>query len=216
MISFLYTLYITTGIFGLGITLIDMFGLIGDNDGAEVDGSGEGETCGDADVDIDVDVDIDLDTGSSDGSVQGSVVGHDYSPRGGKLLRFLSMIRNLIYFCLGFGPVGVAALLFRNNAVESLLWSGGFGIFTLLCARIFRRILKKDLNSIIKSQELLMEKGEVIVSIGAGQIGKVRFLFSGRYVERYARCKDIKVSIKKGEQIQVTETDDEYVYVEES
>ena len=206
MTNLLYAVYIGTGIFGLGITVIDLLGLIGDNDSEGADSASEFD--GDADIDAEADIDIE------GGDDSGSIAGHDIVPKGNSLLRILSAIRSLIYFCLGFGPTGFAALLMKKTAGESLLWGGAIGLIALFGARAIRRIMKKDLNSEIRSEDALMETGIVTVGIGENEIGKVRLTIGGSYVERFAKCADKDRAIAKDTKVRVIDADEEYIYVE--
>ena len=88
-------------ILGVGVTVIDLLGLIGD---------GSGEDAGD-----------------------GGEVG------GAPVLSFLRGARTLVYYCLGFGPFGLAAGAFGSGFGGRLGWSLAGGAAMAVLARLFFR-----------------------------------------------------------------------------
>ena len=243
MTGVLYAIYLATGIFGLGVTIIDLLGMIGDHgaddashdgghgdahDGghidvhmdAHADGHADTGAHGDADVYADAHMDAHAD-GQGDGhggdhgdAAHGDVIAQHISKGESVLLNIMRVLRNLIYFCMGFGPTGFVALLMHKSALESLLWAGSLGVIILIGASLLRRALRKDLSSDISSADLLMESGEVIVTIGRGQMGKVRVKVDGVYVDRYAYAKDPEEIIKLGTTVRVVDSDETNIYVE--
>jgi membrane protein implicated in regulation of membrane protease activity len=123
-------------------------------------------------------------------------------------------MRTLVYFALGFGPVGWFAFSQYSSAGTTLLWSLPTGALVAIGTRALRSFMKKELSSTITKTDLLMEKGEVTVSITEGGTGRVRVTFGGVYVDRYAKSTDRSISIPVGSPVRVVDADDEYVYVE--
>ena len=121
-------------IFGVGVTVIDLLGLIGGGSGE--DGSDGGDQG---------------DNGGEDGS-QGEV-------GGAPVLSFLRWARTLVYFCLGFGPFGLAAGAFGSGFGGRLAWSLAGGAATAVLARLFFRFQRTRLDSSLQDEELLMEAG---------------------------------------------------------
>lgn len=233
--SWLLSVYIGAAVFGIGVTLVDLFGLLGSHDG-DHDGShdgtnghetgdhaeyGFGDHAGDH---VAAENPPELDTVAGLGGDQhgaeapahdGSVVGYDRPGRRSFLLGLLRVVRNVIYFCLGFGPVGWFALERSGSVLTSLIWSAPVGIAALIGTRALRRFMRRELNSEISSDELLLEGGVVTVSIGPGEMGKVRIKLGDVYVERYARAASPEIAIHVGTSVRVTDVDDDCVYVEE-
>ena len=243
--DWLLSLYIGTTIIGVGVTLFDLFGLLGSHEGGQ---DSIGHDSGPADQGDGFADQADGFADQADGFADqadgfadhaddlgqsGSVVGQD-RPRdirsnrdrisagtngvdaeGARpLLAILSVARNVIYFCLGFGPVGWFALATTGDPWRSLAWSLPVGGVALMGTRALRRFMRHELNSEIKSSELLMERGDVIVSIGAGELGRVRIRLGDLYVERFARAVDQALTIRVGTHVRVTDVNDECVYVE--
>jgi membrane protein implicated in regulation of membrane protease activity len=220
--------YIGATVFGVGITLIDLFGLLGSHDGdhagedsgghvedgALAEGSG---ALGDHDEGSEP-ADDDAAPGEAHDSEalehDGSLAGHDRPERRSPVLGILSFLRNIIYFCLGFGPVGWFAVATGNSLLTSLLWSAPIGVGALFGTRALRKFMRRELDSAVKSSELLMEKGEVTVSIGAGELGRVRIKLGEIYVDRFARAATPQTAIHVGTQVRVTDVGDDCVYVE--
>ena len=232
--EWILSVYIGASIFGVGVTIADLVGAFSSlTEGGSDDG--DGDAADDADADGGDDADADVDGGDSDGGVDGedggdegedadeggdddshpSVVAHDIRRRKGLALRMVTTLRSLVYFSVGFGPVGWFATTQYSNPVATLAWSVPVGVIVLVLARGLRRLFRKDLSSDIKMTDLIMEAGEVIVSIGSGQMGKARISVGGVYVERFARAKDGQTEIPVGSKIRVVDVDQECVFVEQ-
>ena len=168
-------------IFGVGVTVIDLLGLIGSGS----DDSGEG--------------------GSDDrGSDQGA---------GSPVLSFLRWARTLVYFCLGFGPFGLAAGAFGSGFGGRLAWSLAGGAATAVLARLFFRFQRTRLDSSLQDEELLLEPATVIVAIAAGGMGKVRVHFGQSVAERYARAEQSDQEFAVDDRVIVSQVTDQCVYV---
>ena len=175
-------------IFGVGVTVIDLLGLIGggsDEDGG--DGGGQG------------------DNGGQDGS-QGEA-------GGAPVLSFLRWARTLVYFCLGFGPFGLAAGAFGSGFGGRLAWSLAGGAAMAVLARLFFRFQRTRLDSSLQDEELLMEPATVIVAIAAGGMGKVRVHFGQSVAERYARAEQADQEFAVDDRVIVSQVTDQCVYV---
>jgi membrane protein implicated in regulation of membrane protease activity len=228
MMGWLLSLYIGATVFGVGVTVLDMIGALGgdqDADGADADGAGSDGGDGDAfdaddglddggDSEADFDSSGDDDAGDDATDHEPAVLGHDRRRSGGLVVRFMSFLRNIVYFSLGFGPVGWFAIATGEGTTATLAWSAGSGVLILLGARILRRVLRSELTSDFKETDLLMETGTVNVTIQPGQIGRVRLTIGGAYVDRYARSKDTEVPITPGTQVRVVDLGSDAVIVE--
>ena len=219
--NWVLTLYVAATVFGAGVTLIDMLGMLGDHSSDHGDGhdtaadetggmdghdsGGDDHAGGNHDDSL---VDHSGDTGRS------SLVLHDQRERGNVVFGIIQAARNLVYFSLGFGPVGLYAVLTGLGTAGSLIWSVPFGAVTLVGTRALRRLLSKKLDSQLQDAELLMEKGIVLVTIGENQMGKVRLTIGGTYADRFARAKDPTSILPVGTGIRVVDVTDECVIVE--
>ena len=184
-------LFWMTAIFGVGVTVVDLLGLIGggSDDGGASGGDGADGDGGD-----------DQGAGSHDGG-------------GAPVLSFLRWLRTAVYFCLGFGPFGLAAGAFGSGPVASLLWSLAGGVSMSVLARLFFRFQRTRLDSSLHDEELLMEPGTVIVPIAAGGMGKVRVLFGQSVTERYARADSEADEFASGERVVISRITEQCVYV---
>lgn len=221
--GWLFSLFIAATFFGVGVTAVDLLGLMGDQDSSDSDSSGDdagGQADSDGDGgadDLDYDGDADSDGGDddtdSDGDDHTSVAGHDQRHKSNPVLKILSALRNLVYFSLGFGPTGWFAMGTGESVTASLLWSGGVGVVVLVGARLLRRVLRSELNSEIQDTDLVTERGEVIVTINPSQLGRVRINIGGTYVDRYARSKSDK-AIGLGTSVRVVDVAEDCVIIE--
>ncbi len=175
-----------TAIFGVGVTLIDLLGLIGSGgqaDGAAGDDGSAGEEGG--------------------GEVSG----------GAPVLSFLRYVRTAIYFCLGFGPFGLASTAFGSGPVGSLVWALAGGSAVAVLARLFFRLQRTDLDSSIREEELLFEQATVIAPIADGGMGKVRISLGQSVAERYALAENPEERFAVDASVQVAQVTDRCVYV---
>ncbi len=177
-------LYWFTAILGVGVTVIDLLGLIGAGSPA-----GEGD----------------------DGSAADAAGGE--SGGGAPVLSFLRYVRTAVYFCLGFGPFGIASTAFGSGAAGSLIWAlaGGTGVAVL--ARLFFRLQRTDLDSSIEEEELLFEEATVIAPIAGGGMGKVRIRLGQSVAERYALAENPEERFAVDARVQVAQVTDRCVYV---
>jgi len=218
--TLLLSVYIGATVFGVGVTLVDLFGLLGSHDGDHDATAGPtgGHVGDDTASGVGGHDGGDHIPGHHDGaeSVEhdGSVAGHDRPDRRNPLLGLLAFLRNVIYFCLGFGPVGWFALATSGSVVTALVWSIPVGGAALIGTRVLRRFMRRELNSEISTGELLMERGVVTVSIGSGELGKVRVRLGDLYVERYARAATSGTEIRVGTRVRITDVSDDCVYVD--
>lgn len=180
-------LYWFAAILGVGVIVIDMLGLLGD-DGDGMDGGDAGDGDGDG-------------GGESGGG-------------GSAVLSVLRFMRIFIYFCVGFGPFGLAAMAFTKSMLLSLLWALGAGAASAFLARLFFRFQRTDLDSSLQEEELLFERAKVIVPIPAGGgMGKVRVRVGQLVAERYAVSENSEESFGLDDIVSVARVTDDCVYV---
>lgn len=226
VMSWLLSIYIGATILGAGVTIFDLLGLIGSHEAEGADGhdGADGQDGGDGHDGDEAGAES-ADAGDhaedeSDGGHpavydhQGSVAGHDRPEKRSVILTLLTVMRSTVYFALGFGPVGWFALATSGRAGESLAWSVPVGLLTIVGTRALRRFMRRELNSEISTSELLLEHGQVTVSIGRQEMGRVRVKLGDIYVERYARSSDPEQAIRVGTPVRVTDVSDECIFVE--
>lgn len=146
-------------------------------------------------------------------SSQGDGTGDESS--GAPILSFLRYIRTAIYFCLGFGPFGLASTAFGSELMGSLIWAlAGGGAVTVL-ARLFFRLQRTEMDSSINEEDLLFEMATVIAPIAEGGMGKVRISLGQSVAERYALAENAKECFTVDTRVQVAQVTDKCVYVRE-
>lgn len=223
----LMPIYIGTAVFGIGVTIVDMLGFIGNNEGegdAEVADGIHGE-----DVDGDFDADGDAhgdhhgdDFGHDDGDAEGddthgeddlSKIAHDRKGVKNPLLNLLSLLRSAVYFSMGFGPVGIVAILVGYKGVTNLFWSIPVGIIALVITKSVRKIQANKLDSQLKDSELIMAEAEVIVSIKPGMMGKVRVKLDRGVTDRYARAEEKSKGYPVESKVRVVNISEECLFV---
>lgn len=201
-------LYIFATVFGLGVIVVDFFMMMsagGDDVGGHSHDSGDSDSTEGGD--------------DSDGhhhsahDHQGSVIAHQRPSKENVLLKTLGMLRNAVYFSVGFGPTGWLAESVFNERF-SFLWAVGVGIIVAFIAALFSRIRRDKLDSSINDAELLLEKAVVLVSLGPHKMGKVRIAHGGMNIDRYAIAKSEIDEFYVGEEVRVCEVNDEFVTVE--
>lgn len=186
MTSLLHLFYIFTTVFGVGVTLLDMIGIVGHL-------ASESQTSDHA---------AHSDTDNS----------HD----GGSHITVLSTLyylRIFVYFSLGFGPLGWMAELTGRSPLSALLWALAGGMASAVVANAVFKFQRKDLDSSIKVEDLFLGKARVIVPITGGSMGKVRIALGQSVTERYAMAEDAHESFPTDTEVEVVRVTDDCVYV---
>ena len=258
--------YVLASVFGLGVTAIDLLGILGSDDsdadgGHDVDGAHDGIDTGHAgfgdhgaghediggeigagghvgdghagEVVIDGEIGVEHGDvpegqvpavhGSEDGNVPGqSTAGHSTSGHmaAGQAstifatsLAILTYLRRAVYFSLGFGPVGLVAMLMGWSTLMSLVWAVPFGLVSAYVAGLIFSFQRSDVDSSVTSRDLFLQNADVLVPIVPGGMGKVRIQLGQSVVDRYAKS-DEQHSFEKGERVSISRVTTECVYVE--
>ncbi len=132
---------------------------------------------------------------------------------GAPLLSFFRYIRTLVYFCAGFGPLGLAARAFGANTLTTLAWAVPGGLVIAAIARAFFRFQQRDVDSTLHDEELLYEVAHVTVPISGGNMGKVRIRIGQSVAERYALAEQPEEDFGDEDLVQIVRVTDECVYV---
>lgn len=197
----LQALYWFTAILGVGVTVVDLLGLIGSGGQADGGADGSGAEAGGE--------------GSGGDGPGGQAAGEDAggASGGAPVLSFLRYVRTAIYFCLGFGPFGIASTAFGSGAAGSLIWALAGGSAVAVLARLFFRLQRTELDSSIEEEELLFEEATVIAPIAGGGMGKVRIRLGQSVAERYALAENPEERFAVDARVQVAQVTDRCVYV---
>jgi len=180
----LHEVYLFTTVLGVGITMVDMLGLLGHHGTADNHGdAGEAAPPGD------------------------HTEGHM------PLLAVLRYLRTLVYFALGFGPLGLAAQATGASALGSLAWAVPGGLVTAWLARLFWRWQQHDVDSTVQQHELLLERARVIVPLSSTTMGRIRLRLGQTVIERYALAEDEWETLQTDEVVEIVRVTDECVYV---
>ena len=219
--DFVRQIFIASTIFSVGVVLLDFFGVLGGHHG--------GETAGDVTAGH-----IGGDHTASDFSDAGGVTGHvpahldgshapgDHSGQmqhgsdqqgAGPILSVLGYLRLFVYFCLGFGPMGLVAMATGRSAFTSLLFAIPVGVAAVFLAQAFFRFQRQDTDSQLASTDLVGQTGTVIVPLDDRNMGKVRILVGPVVTEQYALAAHPGAAFKSGEQVIVSSVTDECIYV---
>jgi membrane protein implicated in regulation of membrane protease activity len=129
-----------------------------------------------------------------------------------RVAKALSIIRTGVYFSLGAGPMGWIALARGEGAIKAALWSLVSGILIAVLARGLRRLVRRDLDSTLKTKDFLMSTATVLVPIEPGAMGKVRVRLYGVETDLFARLRS--GSAQKGDLVTIVDYDDESCIVE--
>ena len=182
--SWLQGLYWFTTVFGIGVTAVDLLGLIGTDDG-----NGNGDSGAETE-----------ETASTSEHVP--------------VLSILRYVRLGIYFALGFGPIGLVASETGASPLGSLTWALPGGIVSVWLARFFFRFQQRDVDSRIREEELLLERARVIVPLSNQTMGKVRVSVGQLVLERYALAEDEWETFRTDDIVEIVRVTDDCVYVQ--
>ncbi len=218
-------------VFGIGVTIIDLFGILdqlapgGTGDAGNDGDSGDSGQVGEDATDVQVDA-TDAETQSGEkgswvvsGQSSSRHATHDSAPTLGvhgtlAVAKVIGTLRTGVYFSLGAGPTGLFALLTGVGGIASLAWSAGAGVFLAVLAKALRAFVRRDLDSSIKPEEFLMDQAVISVPVSPGALGKALVSRYGRDTELYVRCKDPRRSLPKGEEVRIVDMDDDCYWVE--
>ena len=217
-------LFIATTVFSVGVVALDFLGLLGhhgDHDfdpgaghleGADLDG---GHFDG-ADLDPGDGGLHDLGSHDTDGGDHGhgddTLSGHS-QPSAAPILSVLSYLRLMVYFCLGFGPVGWVGIATGRGALRSMGMAIPVGLASLLLAQAFFRFQRRDTDSQLSRGDLLSQRATVLVPLDYKNMGKVRIQVGLSITERYALAANPEARFEKGDTVQITKVTDECVFV---
>ena len=201
----LFTIYITLAVFGVGVTIIDFLGVL-DQFGGSDDADGDGQ--------------IEAGTARAQGSnlitekKQSKELAHREKPGIRAITKIMTAIRSVVYFSLGFGPTGLFAHFSGLSRASGLIWACAVGAAMMVLGRLLKRFVKKDLDSSIKSDELLQEKGILLLPLESGAISKASVRQFGREMEVYVRCMNKELKLPKGHEIIIVDYDGDVYWIE--
>ena len=204
-------IYVFTTVFALGVTAIESLGLLGDGDDGG-DGGSDGGHSGEGDVgEGGDDAGADDTSGESGVAVRGNAWQH--SRRSGQtLFTILGVLRLTVYFGLGFGPMGLVAMLLGANALVSLLCAVAAGVVAAVLYRRVIRFQQQDLDSTVHDRDLIGERAQVLIAIYPHEIGRVRIKLDQMVRDRYA-ISDADDFIPKGAYVDVIAVSDKGLVV---
>ena len=210
MSSFI-TLYTGLTIFGGGILLIDMMGLLGGDDDTEGGDDGAAEGDGDGADGAADDADGAAEDANGEEGAEGRVVG---DTSGILILSVLRHLRTAVYFSAGCGPTGLVAMWTGHSPVASLAWSVPTGCISLIVVRGIMRLVMRDTDSTLRTEDILMTKATVLVPVSEDNMGKVRIVTGQSTSEQYALPEHEEESFQAGDTVYVTNVTDECVHIE--
>lgn len=209
----LQSVYLAVTIIGAGAIILDVFGLIGHHSSSD-SGCDSGFEHGGHHLahNIEDQKTEALPVGHSD-STDNVLAIQKPKERNGVIL-FFSILRNMIYFFIGFGPAGLISYQ-KGAGLQSLLLATLLGAVAVFGVKLFRRVMRRELDSQRNEEDFLLEKGEVLVTIPPGQMGKVRIYMEGSFYDRYAKGQDPQKRYPAGHKIKVIEVDENFLLIED-
>jgi hypothetical protein len=198
----LFILYITLTVFGVGATVADFLGVM-DHHSGDSDGAGGHDGHNGHDLSDHHGSNLSPENKQSDEKRGFQVV-----------VKIISFLRNMVYFSLGFGPTGLFASLSGLPKISGLLWACGVGAAMIILARTLKRFIRRDLDSSIKPDDLLKEKGILLLPLEGKAISKAAVRQFGREMEIYVRCKNMEIKLPKGKEIIVVDYDNDVYWIE--
>ena len=184
----LHGVYLFATVFGGGITAVDMLGLLGHH------GADGGH-------------------GSHDSHSHHGDATQAGAHSGWHVLLMLRYLPTLVYFALGFGPLGLAAEATGAGILGSLASAVPGGLVAAWLAQAFWRWQQRDVDSSVREHELLLERARVLVPLSSTAMGKVRLRVGPMLVERYALAEDEWEAFRTNDVVEIVRVTDECVYV---
>lgn len=203
-------IFIAATVFSAGVVLLDLLGVLGGHEGdaGHIDGDtalaldhaedgGDGNDAGD--------------TGNDDGADHDHAYMH--AGHAAPILSVLTYLRLLVYFCLGFGPTGWVGMASGWSPLLSLALAAPVGLAAVLLAQAFFRFQRRDTDSQIAREELLIAEATVVVPLDHDTMGKVRIKSGLNVTDRFALAAEPGKQFAKGEPVRIVRVTDECVYV---
>lgn len=211
--TFLTQFFIGASVFSVGVVALDFLGIFGDNeDGHGDDGGGSeggGDDGGGDSGDADGDFDADFGDHHGDSHMAGDLSGH-----GAPVLSILAYLRMAVYFFLGFGPTGWAALSMGRSPLIALALAVPMGVLATVAAQVFFRFQRSNTDSTVARTDLVNEAATVIVSLTHTDMGKVRIKTGMAVMEQYALAARPDMAFEKGETVRIVKVTPECVFVD--
>lgn len=203
MMSGLFVLYSALAVFGIGVTIVDLFGVF--------EHSGQSDSNHDGDH-LPAHPGHAVAADHHDDGRGSTISSADSGTR--IVAKTIGALRTGVYFSLGAGPTGLFAVLTGVPSMESLAWSAGAGLFIAVLARSLRAFVRKDLDSSIKVSEFIMDEAIITVSIMPGAMGKAAVRRYGRETEVFVRARDPARAFPRGCMVRIVDYDDECCWVD--
>jgi hypothetical protein len=247
----LQAIYIALAVFGVGVTIVDLFGALdhgpaGGHEAAGHDAAGHGghEATGHAGHDA-AGHDAGHEAAGHDAAGHGGheaahpdrAEGPGAAPGDGSLLgsakaegraavetvglaqsatvaRLIGILRTSVYFSLGAGPTGIAALAMKLDALSSLFWAAGAGMAITVFVRLLRRFIRRDLDSSFSAEDFILEDAEVTVPVAPGLMGRAIVRRFGAQAEVYIKATTEDRAFARGDRVRIIDFQDDCYLVE--
>lgn len=228
--SILQTIYIALLVFGAGVLVVDFSGLLSHGDAAPDHG---GDAAGHDGHDASGhDSGGGHDAIGHDGSGHGGSTHHAQAERSGPIgtkaeddrgsgaartaavSRIASFLRLSVFFALGAGLTGLFGIWRGLGPLESAAWSAGAGLVAAGVARLVRGLSRRELDSTVREEELIMDEAVITVSVAPGQLGKAEVRKYGANTELYVKASAPDLAIAKGARVRILDINEEYCTVE--
>lgn len=201
--SYLHLFYLFATVFGVGVMLLDLLGVFTHSFHFGADSNSQlAEDSSHLDNNADHQTNLE----------HTHTTHHDSHPHI-PLLSVLRYVRMFVYFCAGFGPMGLLAEFTGSSLFGALAWAMLGGVASTSLGLFFFRLQQKDLDSSVRTEDLFLGKAEVIVPISNGNMGKVRVITGQSVAERYALAENPTDSFSMDTAVDIVRVTDECVYV---
>lgn len=191
--------FIAGTVFAVGVVLLDFLGIFGGDqsgDAAGAEGAGDGDAGN---------------GGGGEANGGDSLESADSNPD--MVLSVLTYLRLAVYFSLGFGPMGLAALLTGRSPLVALAIAVPVGVLALFLAQAFFRFQQSHTDSTVKGNELLMQQATVTVPLTHTTMGRIRLQIGMSIVEQFALAEDPDTEYQRGDAVRVVRVTEDCVYV---
>jgi hypothetical protein len=134
--------------------------------------------------------------------------------RSAAVARLISWLRTGVYFSLGAGATGIAALAMKLDAASSALWAAGAGVAIAAFVRLLRGFLRRDLDSSFKPEDFILEDAEVTVPVAPGLVGRAIVRKYGAQSEIYVRAVKDAAAFARGARVRIIDYQEDCYLVE--
>ncbi len=100
-------------------------------------------------------------------------------------------LKGIALLAVGFGAIAFIVMYYTNQILVACISGLAIGwVFAFICMAGYRILIRQQSNSLIKSEDVIGQTGQVTTTIPAGGLGEVRLTVDGTAMTKMASAPD--------------------------